>query len=161
MKNLFILLFFISSTHIFSNSNLATKDDIKMLKDDIKMLINQMDKRFEDTNKRLDVMQHNIDKRFEDMNKRFEDMNKRFEDMNKRFDDMKTMYLFSVSVIAAVLGALLLQVRDLYKSVSKLDQIVDAINKNEGEKLLRFLQNANYETKQKIKKELNEILEIS
>ena len=48
-----------------SYSNIATKDDIKML---------------------LEFM----NKRFEDMNKRFEDMNKRFEelreDMNKRFD---------------------------------------------------------------------------
>ena len=81
--------------------------------------------------------------------------------MNRRFDDMRTMYLFSFSIIAAVLGALLLQIRDLYKSVSKLNQLVEAINKDEEEKFLRLLRNADYETKQKFKRELNEILEVS
>ena len=158
MKNLFILLFFISSTGLFSNSNVATKEDIKML---IEQMREEHKIMREETNRRLDMMQQNMDKRFEDMNRRFDDMNKRFDDMNKRFDDMRTMYLFSFSIIAAVLGALLLQIRDLYKSVSKLDQLVEAINKNEEEKLLRLLRNADYETKQKLKRELNEILEVS
>ena len=60
MKVLLILVLFTVNTQIFSNSNVATKDDIKML-------INYMDKRFEDTNKRFEMMQHNMDKRFEDM----------------------------------------------------------------------------------------------
>ena len=144
MKNLFILLFFISSTCLFSNSNVATKEDIKML---IEQMREEHKVMREETNRRLDMMQQNMDKRF--------------EDMNRRFDDMRTMYLFSFSIIAAVLGALLLQIRDLYKSISKLDQLVEAINKNEEEKFLRLLRNADYETKQKLKRELNEILEVS
>ena len=140
MRVILVLFLLTLNTHIFSNSNVATKDDIKML-------IEQMRE------------EHKIMR--EETNRRFEDMNRRFEDMNRRFDDMRTMYLFSFSIIAAVLGALLLQIRDLYKSVSKLNQLVEAINKDEEEKFLRLLRNADYETKQKFKRELNEILEVS
>ena len=161
MKNLFILLLFISSTHIFSNSNVATKEDIKMLieqmREEHKIMREEHKTMREETNRRFE----DINKRFEDTNRRFDDINKRFDDINKRFDDMRTMYLFSFSIIAAVLGALLLQIRDLYKSVSKLNQLVEAINKDEEEKFLRLLRNADYETKQKFKRELNEILEVS
>ena len=155
MKNLLILLLFISSTHIFSNSNVATKDDIKILieqmREEHKIMREETNRRFEDTNKRLDIMQQNTNKRLDIMQ----------QNMDKRFDDTRTMYLFSFSIIAAVLGALLLQIRDLYKSVSKLNQLVEAINKDEEEKFLRLLRNADYETKQKFKRELNEILEVS
>jgi hypothetical protein len=77
-----------------SYSNIATKDDIKML-------LEFMNKRFEDVNKR-----------FEDMNKRFEDMNKRFEelreDMNKRFDFLlKVIIGFNVPILLCLFSILL------------------------------------------------------
>ena len=143
MKNLLILLLFISSTHIFSNSNVATKDDIKML-------IEQMREEHK-------IMREETNRRFEETNRRFEDTNKRLDimqqNMDKRFDDTRTMYLFSFGIVAAALGGLFLEIRS--KSAKKTS------SKDEEEKFLRLLQNADYETKQKLKKELNEILEVS
>ncbi len=64
-------------------SNVATKDDIKML-------IELMEKRFEIIDKRFEAME----KRFEDVNRRFEDMNKRFDDINKRFEELHNRVTF-------------------------------------------------------------------
>ena len=136
MKNLFILLFFISSTVLFSNSNVATKEDIKMLieqmREEHRIMREEHKVMREETNRRLDMMQQNMD---------------------KRFDDTRTMYLFSFGIVAAALGGLFLEIRS--KSAKKTS------NKDEEEKLLRLLRNADYETKQKLKRELNEILEVS
>ena len=154
MKNSLILLLFISSTHIFSNSNVATKDDIKILieqmreehkimREETNRRFEETNRRFEDTNKRLDIMQQNTNKRLDIMQ----------QNMDKRFDDTRTMYLFSFGIVAAALGGLFLEIRS--KSAKKTS------SKDEEEKFLRLLQNADNETKQKLKKELNEILEVS
>ena len=60
MKNLLILLLFISSTHIFSNSNVATKDDIKML-------IEQMREEHKIMREEHRIMREETNRRFEDL----------------------------------------------------------------------------------------------
>ena len=94
MKNFFIIILF--AIPIFA-SEVATKDDIKLIVNLIKENNRQMDKRFEtmqnSMDKRFETMQNSMDKRFEAMDKRFEDMNKRFElmqsSMDKRFEAMQ------------------------------------------------------------------------
>ncbi|GEM_PF-6093680 len=116
------------NNHIFqkvveklSYTNIATKDDIKMLHEELKLiveLINKrfeaVDKRFEDINKRFEAVDKRfeaVDKRFEDINKRFEAVDKRFEelreDMNTRFNFLtKLIFAFNVPILVTLIGIL-------------------------------------------------------
>ncbi len=90
-----------------SYTNIATKDDIKMLHEELKMIVELMNKRFEAVDKRFEA----VDKRFETMDKRFEDMNKRFEelreDMNIRFSFLtKLIFAFNIPILVALIGIL-------------------------------------------------------
>jgi len=73
-------------------SEVATKEDIKML-------IQMMDKRFEAVDKRFEALQR-------EMNARFEAVDKRFEAMDKRFS-MLTWFMGAGFSLLALLIALL------------------------------------------------------
>ena len=95
------------NNHIFqkvveklSYTNIATKDDIKMLHEELKLIVELINKRFEA-----------VDKRFEDINKRFEAVDKRFEelreDMNTRFNFLtKLIFAFNVPILVTLIGIL-------------------------------------------------------
>ena len=71
-------------------SNVATKDDIKMILELMEKRFEAMDKRFEAMDKRFESLQREMDKRFEAVDKRFEslirEMNARFETMQKEMN---------------------------------------------------------------------------
>ena len=138
VKVLLILFLFTVNTQIFSNSNVATKDDIKML-------INY------------------TDKRFEDMNKRFEDMNKRFEDMITMF--ISCFSIFAGIYIAGV-GFLFIKLTSIQRSVDRLES-ADSRNYNTRvnqitniESFISNLRELDDNSRQRFKSEIREILEI-
>jgi len=83
MKKILLSILLIVSFVNAKSSNVATKDDIKMLSE-------QIDKRFE-------MMQHNLDKRFEQIDKRF-------EDMNDKFNTLLTVLLFGFGLVVSIVG---------------------------------------------------------
>ena len=183
MKVLFILLLFTLNTQIFSNSNLATKDDIKMLieqmKEEHKIMREEHKTMREDSNKRFEMMQHQMDKRFEDMNKRF-------EDMNNRFESLTNILMFCFSILVASMGFFYHRQSSITQSIGGLESTVQAIlerierieasiqailersqpnfnqsltyreNNDELENIILKLQNADEQTKRKFR----EVLEV-
>ena len=51
-----LIIFILSEGLSAASSQVATKEDIKMLREDIKMVVEMMNKRFEDVNKRFEDM---------------------------------------------------------------------------------------------------------
>ncbi len=102
------------NNHIFqkvveklSYTNIATKDDIKMLHEELKLIVELINKRFEAVDKRFE----DINKRFEAVDKRFEAVDKRFEelreDMNTRFNFLtKLIFAFNVPILVTLIGIL-------------------------------------------------------
>jgi prefoldin subunit 5 len=94
MKKIVIMLLFTFLSLFAKGSDVATKDDIKML-------IHTMDKRFEQVDKRFEQ----VDKRFEQIDKRLElmqrEMNRRFEQVDKRLDFMQNILYALMGLIFA------------------------------------------------------------
>jgi len=102
-KRLFVMKIFLTilllCTFAFAlDSNVATKDDIRMLSKQIEQMQYNIDKRFE-------MMNESFNKRFEQIDKRFEMMqhsfDKRFEQVDKRFE---TLTDFLMALTAGIFG---------------------------------------------------------
>ena len=74
MKKIVIMLLFTFLSLFAKGSDVATKDDIKMLIHTMDKRFEQVDKRFEQIDKRLELMQREMNRRFEQVDKRLDFM---------------------------------------------------------------------------------------
>ena len=145
MKVIFVLFLLTLNTNVFSNSNLATKDDIKMLIEQMKEEHRTMR---EDTNKRFEMMQHNMDKRFEDMMTMFISC----------FGILATVYIASIGFLFGRLASIQKSIDRLEltnTSNTRVNQITDM------ESFILNLRNLDENSRRRFKTEVKEILEIS
>ena len=154
-------------TFVFAlESDVVTKDDIKMLSKQIEQMQYNMDrrfemmnesfnKRFEQMDKRFEMMQHNFDKRFEQMDKRFEMMqhnfDKRFEQMDKHFE---TLTGFLIALTAGIFGLIGFMMWDRRTVVEKAKvECVKEVEQSEA-----FGKKADREYVDRLIKAMNELL---
>ena len=104
MRVILVLFLLTLNTHIFSNSNLATKDDIKML---IEQMREEHKIMREETNKRFEMMQHNMDKQFEMMQRQ----------IDSRFNTVYWVFGFLITAI----GSLFIQNVLMIKRIGRLE----------------------------------------
>ena len=121
MKKIIVILLFTFLSLFAKGSDIATKDDIKMLIHTIDKRFEQIDKRLEQIDKRLELMQKEMDKRFEQVDKRLDFMqnilyalmglifaspfvaiylrDKREEELNRKFELLKDV-VFALKELA-------------------------------------------------------------
>ena len=118
MRVILVLFLLTLNTHIFSNSNLATKDDIKMLieqmreehkimREEHKIMREEHKTMREETNKRFEMMQHNMDKQFEMMQRQ----------IDSRFNTVYWVFGFLITAI----GSLFIQNVLMIKRIGRLE----------------------------------------
>lgn len=135
-----MLLSILSSTYLFP-SQVATKDDIKMLITYMDKRFDDVNKRFDDSNKRFESIQHNMDKRFESIQ---HNMDKRFDDVNKRFESTNNLIYALMSLVSVIFTVIIWDRRSMMESTVKqasenAKKMIEEQEKQRDEILLKHL----------------------